>query len=67
MNYSDPSFEFDFNDIKWYDAYKHIRSRNDFDFYIINFPFLLSDIPRSTLYGVAGSTPAVSAAFFRGD
>ena len=29
--------------------------RDDFDFYIVNFPFLDGDVPRSTSYGVYNS------------
>ena len=31
---------------------KNFDKRNDFDFDIVNFPFLDGDVPRSTSYGV---------------
>ena len=31
---------------------KTYNKRDDFDFYIVNFPFLDGDVPRSTAYGV---------------
>ena len=31
---------------------KDYDKRDDFDFYIVNFPFLDGDVPRSTSYGV---------------
>ena len=31
---------------------KHVDKLDDFDFDIVNFPFLDGDVPRSTSYGV---------------
>ena len=36
---------------------KFLINGNDFDFEIVNFPFLDGDVPRSTSYGVYISQP----------
>ena len=33
-------------------SFKIYDKRDDFDFYIVNFPFLDGDVPRCTFYGV---------------
>ena len=43
------SFSYDIVSTKMYDK------RDDFDFEIVNFPFLDGDVPRSTSYGIYSS------------
>ena len=38
--------------ILWYSFHKNYDKRDDFDFDIVNFPFLDGDVPRRTSYGV---------------
>ena len=39
-------------DFEWFVKTKIYDKRDDFDFNIVNFPFLDGDVPRSTSYGV---------------
>ena len=39
--------------------------RDDFDFDIVNFPFLDGDVPRRTSYGVYISTYKIRRSFFK--
>ena len=38
--------------INWQHKFKIYDKRDDFDFDIVNFPFLDGDVPRSTSYGI---------------
>ena len=47
-----PHFGFTFIYIGWFCKDKIFEKRDEFDFYILNFPFLDGDVPRSTSFGV---------------
>ena len=40
-----------FDYFRWFVSYKNNDNRDDFDFDIVNFPFLKGDVPRATSYG----------------